>query len=202
MTGRVVEVWRVRTETSNAVAAELERILAVDERCRAEEFRFEHLRRSFVVRRGALRILLGCYLGVPPAAIQLLYGSKGKPGIAGRNRIEFSAAHSSGLAVFAFTRGCEIGIDVERIWTLPEMQSIAKGFFCSAETQELLAMPLEQRERSFFFCWTRKEAYVKATGDGLSAPLDGFRVSVQPCGFGSPIHLAQQMRRAKTLTLP
>lgn len=199
--GRVVDVWAIRTKASSAVAAQVERILAPDEKCRAEQFRFDQIRDSFIVSRGALRILLGCYLDIHAADIQFQYSSKGKPSIAECGRIEFNVSHSTSVAVFAFTRGCSIGIDVERFRTLPDMQAIANDFFCSAETAELMALPPEQREHAFFLCWTRKEAYVKATGDGLSASLDSFRVSLQPGRSASLIHLAHDMHGAKAWTL-
>ena len=201
LTGRTVHVWSVRTVASEAVASWLESMLASDERDRAARFRFEHLRHSFVVARGALRVLLGRYLNVPPASIQFQYGSKGKPTLGTTPLLEFNISHSGGLAVFAFTANCEIGVDVEQIRQLPDMQNIADRFFSSEEAAELRSLTAEQREHAFYLCWTRKEAYIKAIGDGLSAPLDDFRVTLQ---LGQParfVHLGHDLDAAKHWTL-
>lgn len=121
LAGRIVHVRPVRTAASNAVASRLERILAPDEIDRADRFRFANLRHSFVLARGALRILLGCYLKVSPASIQFECGSKGKPALAAPLLLNFNASRSGGLAVFAFTVSCEIGVDVEQIRPMPDI---------------------------------------------------------------------------------
>jgi 4'-phosphopantetheinyl transferase len=198
---RNVHVWSVCTEASKAVEERFERVLAPDERDRAARFRFDHLRHSFVLGHGALRILLGRYLNTPPARIQFKYGPKGKPALAPLASIDFNASHSGGLVVFAFTRGCEIGIDLEQIHPIEDMRDIADRFFCPEEAAELMSLPVNQRERAFFLCWTRKEAYIKAIGDGLSAPLNGFRVAMQPTQPARFIHLAQDKNAAKEWTL-
>src|ERR1700674_1664611 len=186
LTGRMVHVWSLRTtEVSNAVVSKFELFLTPDERIRAERFRFENLRHSFVLTRGALRVLLGRYLQIPPARIQIAYSSKGKPS----------------LAVFGFAAGCEIGIDVEEIRPLADMLDIAQRFFCPAETAELISLPANQRERAFFHCWTRKEAYIKALGEGLSVPLDDFQVTLRPGEPASIIHLAGDTNAARTWRL-
>jgi len=201
LTERNVDVWSVHTAGSSAVAEEFEQVLAPDEKVRAAQFRFSHLRRSFVLARGALRILLGCYLDTSPASIRFTYGLRGKPALAVPARVDFNASHSGDLAVFAFTAGCEIGVDVEQIHPIQHMQRIADQFFCPEEAAELMALPVNQRERSFFLCWTRKEAYIKAIGDGLSAPLDGFRVTLQQGQPARFIHIANDMSSAKAWTL-
>lgn len=171
--------------------SQLERILSSDEKERANRFRFDHLQKSFVVARGALRVLLGRYLGVSPASVQFIYGAAGKPGLTEPVSLQFNASHSGGLAVFAFTAGCEIGVDVEQIRPMPDMQNIADRFFCAEEAAELMTLSGNQRTHAFFLCWTRKEAYIKATGEGLSAPLDEFRVTLQPGHSARFIHLPQ-----------
>jgi 4'-phosphopantetheinyl transferase len=201
LAGRIVHVWPVRTVASNEVTSWLERVLAPDEKDRAARFKFNHLRHSFILARGALRILLGCYLKASPASIQFKYGSKGKPTLAAPPLLDFNASHSGGLAVFAFTASCEIGVDVEHIRPLPDMQNIADRFFCSEEAAELMSLTANQREHAFFLCWTRKEAYIKAIGDGLSAPLDDFRVTVQPGQPAQFIHIAHDANDAKDWTL-
>ena len=202
LTEQTVHVWSLRTtEVSNAVVSKFELFLTPDERIRAERFRFENLRHSFVLTRGALRVLLGRYLHLPPAKIQIAYGSKGKPTLAEPELATFNVSHSGGLAVFGFAAGCEIGIDVEEIRPLADMLDIAQRFFCPAETAEVISLPANQRERAFFRCWTRKEAYIKAVGEGLSVPLDSFQVTLRPGEPANIIHLAGDANAARTWRL-
>jgi 4'-phosphopantetheinyl transferase len=180
LSGRNVEIWPVRIDAADAVAERFELYLGSDEKHHAARFRFDELRRSFVIARGALRILLGHYVNVSPTSIEFKYGSRGKPALAGPACVEFNVSHSGGLALFAFTIGCNLGVDVEQIRTLNDSQRIADRFFCSDEAIELMSLTTNQRETAFYLCWTRKEAYIKATGNGLSAPLDSFRVTLRP----------------------
>ncbi|MGI8990834.1 MAG: 4'-phosphopantetheinyl transferase family protein, partial [Bryobacteraceae bacterium] len=201
LTGRGVHVWPFRIYGSDALAAEFLKVLSPDERERAARFRFERLQRSFILTRGALRILLGHYLETSPAGIQFEYGAKGKPHLAAPSRIEFNVSHSGELALFAFTLDCELGVDVEQIRPMPDMRAIAAQFFHEEEAAELMTLPASRREHAFFLCWTRKEAYIKAIGDGLSAPLDGFRVTLRPGEPARFIHLARDTDAAATWTL-
>lgn len=175
-----IHVWPIRIEPSDELTARFERMLNADERARAARFRFRHLRQSFVTIRGALRILLGRYLRIDPATVRFQYGALGKPHLPSPAPIHFNLSHSGAVAVLAFSRNCEVGVDVERIRALPDMQLIAERLFCLEEAARFMALPAEQREHAFFLCWTRKEAYVKAAGGGLSVPLDSFEVTLQP----------------------
>ena len=175
-----IHVWTVRTEGPDEVVEGFTRVLSTDENERAGRFRFDHLRRSYVLSRGALRFLAGAYMRIPPAAIAFRYGSKGKPSLDSPEGVDFNVSHSEALAVFAFAAECEIGVDVEQIRPIAEMQTIASRYFCTEEAAELMSLAELERPRAFFLCWTRKEAYLKAVGDGLSAPLDAFRVSLIP----------------------
>ena len=166
-----------------------EPVLAMDELDRAGRFHFSHLRQSFVLARGSLRCLLGRYLELHPSSIRFSYSSKGKPAVEGGTHIHFNMTHSGSLAAIAITADCQIGIDVEQVRPLSDMQQIAEHFFCSEETSEIMSFSPSERERAFFCCWTRKEAYIKAIGDGLSAPLDGFRVTVLPNTPARFVHL-------------
>ncbi len=199
--GRDVHIWILRTRASDVVAAKFELFLAPDEKKRAERFRLCHLHRSFIVTRGFLRCLLGRYLDRHPASLRFNYGSKGKPALAPSDGIEFNATHSGGLAVFAVTLNCQIGIDLEQIRPVTETQHIADSFFCSEEAAEIRSFPPNERQRAFFCCWTRKEAYIKATGDGLSAPLNDFRVALQPYESVRFIHLSHDTSAAEAWTL-
>jgi 4'-phosphopantetheinyl transferase len=196
LAGRSVDVWPVRLEASDTVVARFERVLEPGETARAARFRFDHLQRSFILSRGALRVLLGRYLEISPGGVQFRYGPKGKPSLASPGPLQFNASHSGALALFAFTLEREIGVDVEHIRALPDMQQIASRFFCAEEAEELSLIPTDQRERAFFSCWTRKEAYVKAVGEGLSAPLDSFRVTLRPGEPARFIHVAHDTAAA------
>jgi len=201
LTGRGIHVWTLRIAASNSEVAHFEGVLDLEEKERAARFHFDHLRRSFVITRGVLRCLLGRYVGIHPSAILFQYGLKGKPALPSAANLEFNASHSGDVAAFAFTTGCQIGIDVERIRQVIEAEQIASRFFCPEEAAEVLSLPPGKRERAFFSCWTRKEAYIKATGDGLSVPLDEFRVALLP---GEPvrfIHIAHDLEAAKAWTL-
>ena len=191
LTDRLIHVWPVPTKASNDTLELYRQFLSPDEQERAGRFRFDHLVRRFVLARGALRLLLGRYMNISPASIQFRYGAKGKPRLEAGGDLRFNASHSEDLAVFAFTVGCEIGVDVEHIHSLPDMQAIATRFFCAEEAAELMSLPEHQRQRAFFLCWTRKEAYIKATGDGLSAPLDDFRITLNPADGARFVHISR-----------
>jgi 4'-phosphopantetheinyl transferase len=186
---QTVYVWPVANVASKGILSRLEEILSEDEKARADRFRFDHLRQSFVVARGILRVLLGRYLGISPASVQFSYSATGKPSLAVSDWLDFNASHSGDLAVYAFTAQGAVGVDVEQVRPLTEMQDIAGRFFCFEEAAELMSLAPTERTHAFFLCWTRKEAYIKATGEGLSAPLDSFRVTLRP---GQPARFIQQ----------
>jgi 4'-phosphopantetheinyl transferase len=178
-----------------------ERVLVTDEISRARQFSFSHLRESFIIARGALRFLLGRYLHLHPNSIRFFYGSKGKPYVDSLTPIHFNMTHSGDLAAIAITFNRQIGIDLEKINPLSEIQQIASHFFCSEETAEIMSLPQSERERAFFRCWTRKEAYIKALGEGLYTPLDSFRVTVQPATPAHLVHIEQDTSAANEWTL-
>jgi 4'-phosphopantetheinyl transferase len=164
-------------------------LLSMDERRRSERFHFDKDMKYFIVRHGILRKILGNYLGVEPGQFQFDYGKNEKPALAdifGMGKIQFNMSHSEGLALYAFTRDREIGVDIECIRDISEMGQIAERFFSRGENAVLQALPKGKKREAFFNCWTRKEAFIKATGDGLSYPLDGFDVSLVP---GEPARL-------------
>jgi 4'-phosphopantetheinyl transferase len=196
-----VHVWTLRTSASDAVVAEFEGVLDARERVRATRFHLDRLRRSFIIIHGALRYLLAPYLGLDPASIRFAYSSKGKPSIAPASAIQFNLTHSGGQAAVALTADSPIGADMEQIRPLPEMQQIARRHFCTEEAAEILSLPPSERNPAFFRCWTRKEAYLKAIGDGLAAPLDGFRVSVRPTAPARVVHVNHDTSAAEAWTL-
>jgi 4'-phosphopantetheinyl transferase len=179
-----VHVWRIALEVGEAMLALLRDILADDERQRAERFHFEKDRRHFTAGRGALRILLAGYLGRRPEEVRFAYSNYGKPRLAdsdNRGHLRFNLTHSHGLALLAVTRGRDIGVDVERLRDMEhDGEPLAGRFFSPREAAVLRSLPPAMRREAFFHCWTRKEAYIKANGKGLSLPLDQFDVSLHP----------------------
>jgi 4'-phosphopantetheinyl transferase len=185
-----VHVWRASLESAVREAPHLTRILSEDELQRASRFHFARDRAQFIFARATLRTILSSYLSIEPARIRFDYGSHGKPGLLDpptSGAVCFNVSHCNALALYAVTRNRRVGIDVERlIYNFP-YEDIAARFFSPHENIELSEMPPEKKCRAFFSCWTRKEAYVKARGEGLSIPLHGFHVSVDPrqriCGL-------------------
>jgi 4'-phosphopantetheinyl transferase len=181
-----IHVWAVRLDPPPEEVARLERLLSADERQRAGRFRFDQHRRQYTVGRGALRTLLGAYLEVPPAEVRFQYGPRGKPFLAppldGKG-LQFNLSNSSDLALAGFVRGPEIGVDVEYLREMKDCEQIAERFFSASEREVLRTIPFPAKQEAFFNCWTRKEAYLKAVGEGLAAPLDSFDVTL---GLGEP----------------
>ncbi|MFL6352865.1 MAG: 4'-phosphopantetheinyl transferase family protein [Bryobacteraceae bacterium] len=196
-----VHAWAVNLDGPSASLQEVSAALSPDERARAESFRFEHLKTRFCVSRGLLRFFLGAYLTTPPSDIQFSYGRYGKPSVARSAGFQFNVAHSENVAVYAFAFGCELGVDVERIRNMRYIDAIARQFFCSEEAADLHSLELRERLDAFFACWTRKEAYIKATGEGLSASLSNFRVALRPSEAPSFIHISGSTSEAESWSL-
>jgi 4'-phosphopantetheinyl transferase len=177
---REVHVWQVPLDQREEEIARFEGLLAHDELERAGRFRFFRDRRRFVVARGALRTLLGRYLQVPDWQVDFEYEPKGKPRLGGRSGPFFNVSHSGELALMAFSSSTPLGVDVELLRDMDDTSAIVKRFFSPAETARWTSLPAGIRTRAFFDCWTRKEAYIKAVGEGLSLPLDQFDVTFGP----------------------
>ncbi|MFL7793851.1 MAG: 4'-phosphopantetheinyl transferase superfamily protein [Anaerolineae bacterium] len=178
-----VHIWCASLEQPDGRVHRLAQTLSGDEMARAERFRFEGDRRRFIVSRGVLRAILGQYLGIEPSHLNFSYGQHGKPSLAagfGGDALRFNLAHSHELALYAFTRGREVGVDLERVRPLPDAGEIAARFFSRRENAELEGIPDCRKLEAFFTYWTCKEAYIKATGDGLARNLDQVEVSLAP----------------------
>ena len=200
--GREVHVWSVELEASATSAEAYSRSLSADETQRASRFRFEHLKRDFTFSRGVLRALLGRYLGTEPSRIRFAYGPRGKPRVAfPETALEFNLAHSGRFASYAFAVGCELGLDIEEVKPISDQEGIVRQFFSPEECAEWLELNPAQRDEAFFRCWTSKEAYIKALGDGLSMPLDSFRVSLRPEVPAMLIHAAGDPDAASRWTM-
>jgi 4'-phosphopantetheinyl transferase len=178
-----VHVWRVLLDELLPQTGGFLHTLAADEQTRAERFYFQRDRERFIAAHGALRAILGFYLNRAPQCVSFDYGSHGKPVLAwesGGDTIRFNMSHSRGVALYAVARAREVGIDVEFIHRNLEVEQIAERFFSRGEIAALCTLPTDLRKYAFFLCWTRKEAYIKAKGEGLSMPLDQFDVSLIP----------------------
>jgi 4'-phosphopantetheinyl transferase len=175
-----LHVWR---GWLNVEAAEIDRyssLLSEDETARAARFVFPHDRSHFIAGRGLLRDLLGMYLRSRPEKLRFKTGPFGKLLLADHPKLRFNLSHSYGLVLYAFALERKLGIDAEKIRPEFATEEIAERYFSLAEQHELRALPTELRTEAFFLCWTRKEAYVNAHGDGLQIPLDSFDVSLTP----------------------
>jgi len=183
-----VHVWLARLGQNDARVREYSFLLSDEEYCRARCFRDYRSQRRFIVSRGLLRELLASYTGIDPAVIRFRYEAGGKPMLDGEVRcpaLNFNLAHSHDLIVFAFSRGRKLGIDVEYVNPSIDIDLIAKDVMSAPERAIFFALPPIQRPPAFFTWWTRKESYVKATGEGLTLPLDRFDILPVSEGRGS-----------------
>jgi len=183
-----IHVWQSSLDLPTSTVERLLSALSVDEVTRANRFYFARDRLRFIAGRGIMRDILGQYLDCSPRQISFVYNSYGKPGLdrsIGCTNLQFNLSHSGGRVILALGRR-RIGVDLEEIRPRVASEDVAAQFFAPAEVCELRALPLLHRVEGFFNCWTRKEAYVKARGEGLSTPLDAFEVSLAP---GEPARL-------------
>jgi len=172
-------VWSGRIAAGEDCFPALFKSLSQDETERAARLHFDKDRRSFIICRGLLRSILAGYLGLKPAEIRFEYGPQGKPSLQNRAMC-FSVSHSEDRVLYAFCKNCELGVDLEYVRDLPDAEILAQRFFAPSEYIEFRGTTPAVRTRAFFCCWTRKEAYIKATGRGLSLPLDSFQVPILP----------------------
>ena len=175
-----VDVWRATLTPEPARLAELESHLGSDELARAARFRAATHRDRFVAARGQLREVLGWTLGVSPAAVAFRYGAYGKPEVEPASPLRFNLTHAGDLALVAVTRDRRVGVDIEPLREVPDADAIVEHFFSAREIGAYRALADAVRPVAFLTCWTRKEAFVKAVGEGLSYPLDAFDVTVGP----------------------
>lgn len=185
-----VHVWRVMLDQPKERTQHLYSVLAPEEKERAARFHFQKDRDHFVAAHGMVRTILATYLGLQPRDLHFSRASYGKPYLSENTRagLRFNLSHSNALALVAVSREREIGVDVEWIRRDVAEEKIAERFFSLREVATLRSLPPEQQPEAFFNCWTRKEAYIKARGEGLSLPLDTFDVSLAP---GEPAALLE-----------
>ena len=183
LSGDEMHVWSASLDVGGPRVQGLRRILTQDEVERAERFFFAEDRDRFIVARGLLRVILGRYLDAPPEQLQFCYGPRGKPALAtrfGEDEIDFNLSHSHDLALFAITRNRRVGVDLECIRPIPKAGQLVGRFFSMQERAVFRALSPDKQLEAFFRCWTRKEAYIKANGQGFGLALDGFDVSMAP----------------------
>ena len=166
-----IHVWRASLDQPPARVATLEQTLSLDERSRVQRYRFAHDKQYFIIRRGLLRQMLGDYLDVEPGSLRFRSGPYGKPALAempGAYMPHFNVSHSRELALFAFARDREVGVDIEYVRPVVEAEQIAGRYFSAQERDALRDLPPHRMYEQFFIYWTRLEAYLKASGAGLA----------------------------------
>lgn len=186
-----VDVWRIPLNPPPAILIRLQSCLSESEIQRAQRFRFAEHQRQFIAAHGCLREILSRYLRVTPDHLEFQFSEFGKPSLTGElaaSGVTFNLSHSNEIGLVAISLGRAIGIDVEYIREDLADEQVARRFFSDHEVTEFLALPLEQRKIAFFTCWTRKEAYIKARGEGLSMPLNQFDVSINPDAPAELLH--------------
>ena len=174
----VVHLWQRRLHASGAEVSACYRLLSSEEQERARRFLVERARNEFVLTRGTLRSLLAGYLGSTPQEVRFRYAVRGKPALEGGSDLSFNVSHTDGLALMAFVKRRAIGVDVENLDRKIEAERLAERFFSERERRALRPLRGDELQAAFFRCWTRKEAYIKAKGDGLSLALHQFAVSI------------------------
>jgi 4'-phosphopantetheinyl transferase len=192
-----VDVWSLSLASAHSFPAD---VLAPEERQRAARFHFDRDRNRFVQCRLWLRNVLGQYLGIGAGQVPIEYGERGKPFVAkGHNarNLQFNLAHSGDYAVLAMTVANRLGVDIEQIERLRDHVHIAQRYFSDREAGELMSLPEGLRREGFEACWTRKEAFIKAVGAGLSLPLSDFSVTVHPANVPEIVELPADFRDAK-----
>jgi 4'-phosphopantetheinyl transferase len=175
-----IELWTWSLAVDERAAARLAEGLGADEIVRARRFVYAQHRRRYIAAHARLRAILAGYVNEAPAALSFSVGAHGKPALAGPHggALHFNLSHSGDIAALGVSRVGEIGVDVEMVGGAEE--DVARRFFSAAECAALDALPPSERARGFARCWTRKEAVIKAVGEGLSIPLDSFAVSLAP----------------------
>jgi 4'-phosphopantetheinyl transferase len=199
-----LHVWSAILDVSAQQEERFWRLLAPEEQDRARRFHFEHDKTHFVAARGILRTLIGRYLACSPDVVRFTYGKYGKPALLHPSTTEtfqFNVTHTQGTALFAFCWGSPVGVDVEQLRPLSDTHQIAARYFSNDENKHFNTLPAAQTNEGFFNCWTRKEAFIKAVGDGLSYPLNQFDVTLRPGDAARFVHIRGSKTEASRWSL-
>lgn len=175
-----VHIWKFNRDSQHHDREALHDLLSSEERNKASKFRFEKDYLTYLVGRGCLRRLLGYYLDRSATSITFKYNEQSKPFINSETDLQFNISHSGTMILMGFVKNYDIGVDIEYNKQPIEIPQIARSFFSLREAEELLSLPDNEQQSAFYNCWTRKEAFIKAKGGGLSIPLDQFEVSLLP----------------------
>lgn len=198
-----VHVWSVDLDVPSSRTSELFEMLSADEQHRADKFKFNDGRARYIAGRSTLRRLLGRVLKLDPSALVFRYTERGKPELDGATagQLHFNISHSDGLALIALTRSQNVGVDVESVRAVNYGEDIAARFFSNRESAGLAALPVAERPAAFFNLWTRKEAWLKATGDGIAESLKRVEVSFLPGEPARVLNIADAPDEAARWTL-
>lgn len=178
-----IHTWIAELDLSFVRINKLQETLSPEERRRSEQFHFYENKKRFIVRRGILKRILGNYLAIQPHLLKFSYGEYGKPHLPDEinpQKIHFNTSHSGEFGLFVFTRNRTIGADIERVRDLSDIHQLVERCFTEQENVVFHALPQAQKREAFFNGWVRKEAFLKATGFGLSLPFETCEVTINP----------------------
>jgi len=173
-----VHIWRLEPELTADLSC-YSALLSREERERAARFRFAHLTHNFIVDHARMRLLLGAYTGLDPQTLFYVVNEFGKPELANHDAsLRFNLSHTEGLSLLVICLDTPVGVDVEAVRSMDDWRDVARSHFSRSEVDALQLVAESDQQHAFFRCWTRKEAFIKAHGRGLSMPLDSFAVSL------------------------
>lgn len=201
---RDVHVWFAKLDLSDSQLHSFYEILNETEAQKSERFHFERHRVRYIVSHGILRKILSLYLNIPPQALRFRSGVHGKPSLdlnQGNDVLHFNMARSGSFAIYAITRLNQVGVDIEKMRSNVDFDQIVRQYFSAEELESYRKLPAENHQVAFYHGWTRKEAYIKATGDGLHHRLDQFSVSINPKDTARLISIAGNPQAAHEWTL-
>lgn len=175
-----VHIWSASVDVTPSRIETLSHVLSPDEVKRANRYYFERDTNRYIIARGVLRHILSRYCNRHPGELKFVYNEYGKPALAGHDMLRFNVSHSGEQVLYGISWGREIGVDIERVRPFKTARQIVDKYFSDYERKEFYCVPDQLKDEAFFACWTRKEAYIKAQGMGLSLPLNQFSISFLP----------------------
>lgn len=197
-----VHIWCACFQQLLLQVKQLTQILSEDEKNRANRFHFEQDKIHFIIGRGLLRLLLSRYLKIEPEQLQFAYSSTGKPALVSSSNVQFNLSHSQEMILYAFTSDRQIGIDLEYLRPIPDLKQLIQQFFSIGEASAILSLPASEQQLAFLQTWTCKEAYLKATGEGLAqlSQVEVYLTSGEPCRLMNELEANRWSLQTLTLT--